>query len=290
MITHKDYEINYANLVKNILDNGEKRKTRNQETRAIFGAQLVIDMSNPTSFMQGYFPLLRGRKMHYNGVIGEMIALLKGPKNVEDFEKEGCNYWKQWAAEPGGCLFDGSEAKGGELELDYGNAWLDFNGVNQIDNLVKTLQENPMDRRMIVSGWRPDRLSELSLPCCHLLYQWFVREGEYLDMIWYQRSVDTMIGLPSDVVLAAVWNIGLARNVGLKPGRITMFLADTHIYEPHVQTAYEYLYRVSKLEKENLPSYVYKPQPGTSLMDMKRSDFLINYDTNIEPLNFEVFA
>ena len=226
------YEANYKKLVKKILDTGELRAGRNGNTKAIFGETLTIDLNSG-------FPLLTGRRIHYKGVFGELAAMLRGPKTLKDFKDYGCNYWDLWARP------DGS------IDIDYGNAWLDFNGVNQLDALVTGLIENPHGRRHVVTGWRPDRLDMVSLPCCHYAYQWYVRDNKYLDMLWHQRSVDTMIGLPSDVVFASAWNIILANEVRLIPGKITFTLGDTHIYEEHLNQAKEYL-EILTLE---LPTY-----------------------------------
>lgn len=223
------YEHDYAQLVKKILAEGDYRQTRNSGTKAIFGQTLTVDTRG-----SNLFPILHGRKMWPNGVLGELAAMLKGPKSLADFEKHGCNYWKDWADE------------NGDIRVDYGNSWLDFNGYNQLDALRDSLLHNRTNRRMLISGWRPDKLKDLSLPCCHLLYQWFVREDEYLDMIWYQRSVDVMVGLPSDVIFAHVWNMMIANNVGLTPGRITFVLGDTHIYQEHFDAAEVYLERADK--------------------------------------------
>lgn len=217
------FEYDYAHLVSNVLTEGEHRETRNHPTNSLFGTSLCFDLQTDG------FPLLQGRKIFYAGVLGEFAALLRRPQSVEDFEKFGCNYWKTWADE------------NGKLVLDYGNAWFDFNGVDQIAALRKALKTNPTDRRMIVSAWRPDRLDSLSLPCCHYSYQFYVRGERYLDMVWTQRSVDVMVGLPSDMVLAAVWLITLANEVGLEPGQCKMDFGDTHIYQSHRAGATEYL-------------------------------------------------
>lgn len=220
----------YSTLINRIMDGGEKRKSRAGNVYSIFGEKLVIDVSEE-------FPLLRGRKLFYKPVLGEFAAMLRGPKSIADFKEFGCNYWDAWGA--------GNE---GLLNLDYGNAWIDFNGVNQLENLVKTINTNPLDRRLIVSGWRPDRLGDLSLPCCHLLYQFYIREGKYIDMIWYQRSVDTMIGLPSDIILAAAWVGILANETGYAPGKVYMMLGDTHIYENHITGTMDYLRALKKVK------------------------------------------
>ncbi len=226
----------YAPLIRKIVTDGEKRETRAGAAYSLFGETLTVDLSKG-------FPLLTGRRMFPRPVLGELAAMLQGPKNVADFKKHGCNYWDAWGKE------DGS------LNLDYGNAWIDFNGVNQIEKLVHTLKTNPTDRRMLITGWRPDKLDELSLPCCHLLYQWYVRENTYLDMAWYQRSVDTMVGLPSDIVLAAAWTIILANQCGFKPGKVTMMLGDTHVYANHMPGVVDYLARLEAYPGYSSPSY-----------------------------------
>lgn len=229
------YELNYRKLVKKILENGEFREGRNGNTISIFGETLKVDISD------GSFPLLTGRRIHYKGVLGELAAMLRGPKTIKDFKDYGCNYWDLWAG------------VNGSINIDYGNAWVNFNGVDQLAELVKGLKENPYGRRHLVTGWRPDRLADLSLPCCHYAYQWYVRKDGILDMMWHQRSVDTMIGLPSDVVFASAWLIILAKEVGLRPGIITFTLGDTHIYEEHIDQAKEYLKTLTcKLPTYNL--------------------------------------
>lgn len=273
----RSYELEYTMLVKRILDNGEVRQTRNAITKALFGCILNIDMSNPKSNTEGYFPLLQGRKLFYKGMLGEFAAMIRGPKHVKDFEKWKCNYWKQWADEDG------------NLRLDYGNTWIDFNGFDQIEELRYLIKNNPMDRRLIVTGWKPDNLNRLSLPCCHILYQWYIRDNMYLDMMWYQRSADTMVGIPSDVVLAATWNIALAKDMGYRPGKISMIFGDTHIYEQHCQLAESYLYEFENKEQKELPSYRHNPEIGKHIKDMLPTDFDISYDPGLL-MKFEVIS
>lgn len=219
----RPFEQDYAALVKEILVNGERRETRNYRTISLFGASLLIDLSDDG------FPLLQGRKIHTRGILGEFAALIRQPTCVADFERWGCNYWKQWADSEG------------QLVLDYGNAWFDLNGYNQIEELKRCLREDLTNRRMIINSWRPDRLAELSLPCCHYSYQFYVRQGKTLDMVWTQRSADMMIGVPSDMVLAATWLITLANEFGFEPGTIKMDFGDVHIYEDHEAGALDYL-------------------------------------------------
>lgn len=215
------FEQDYSQLVRSVLESGEDRPSRNGETVSKFATTLSFDL-------QHEFPLLQGRKMYVEGIFGELAAMLRKPKHIDDFKKWGCNYWGKWA-EP-----DGS------IRVDYGNAWFDFNGVDQIAMLREALIGSPESRRMVISGWRPG--ADLSLPCCHYAYQFYVRDGKYLDMMWIQRSADVMIGIPSDAVFAAAWMIAICQEfTWLTPGRCTMVFGDTHIYAEHVIGAAKYL-------------------------------------------------
>lgn len=222
------FELDYAELVEKVLK-ATYRVGRNGGTLSTFATQLSFDLE------QG-FPMLNVRKMYPQGVFGELAAMLRGPKHIDDFKRWGCNYWDKWA-EP-----DGS------IELDYGNAWLNFNGVNQLEQLREALIGSPESRRMVVTGWRPG--ADLSLPCCHMLYQFYVRDekdGDYLDMLWIQRSADVMVGVPSDAIFAAAWMIAICTEMPwLKPGRCTMVFGDTHIYQEHVENAKIYLQYVKE--------------------------------------------
>ena len=216
------FEYNYCDLIKKILTEGVERNGRNGMTKSLFGTQLKIE-----TLRHGRFPILTGRKMFIKGIVGEMAAFLEGPRDVHDFKKYNCNYWDDFA---------GPE---GQLNIDYGNKWLNFNGINQIEKCIESLSNDPYGRRHIISGWDPSS-EDLTLPCCHYAYQFYV-ENNTLSMIWIQRSVDTMIGLPSDMVLAALMLVLMANKVGLDYGDITMQLGDTHIYAPHFEAAHEYL-------------------------------------------------
>lgn len=231
----------FRSLIINALAQ-DKRETRNAVTQSYFGDHLVID-----SLIHNQFPALLGRKLFLDGIIGEMAAFLKGPKAVKDFKAQGCNYWDDWGD------------KTGKLNVDYGNAWLDFDGVNQLKEVVESLKKDPTGRRHLITGWNPSHLKDLSLPCCHYSYQWYVNDGE-LEMIWNQRSVDIMIGLPSDIVLAAVWNILMAQTVGLRPGRLHFMLGDCHIYESHLEGVDEYLTQMHRTPYMHLPKWELDPK------------------------------
>lgn len=271
------FELTYVSLIREALEQGKVSEGRNGTTTSVFGKTLTIDMSKSAD----RFPLLLGRKMYYKGVLGELTAFLRGASSVEEFEQAGCNYWKQWADE------------NGHLELDYGTSWTDYNGANQLANVITQLKECPNSRRIMMNSWRPDRVinHELSLPCCHYAYQWYVTEDGYLDMIWIQRSVDLMIGLPSDIILAAAMNVLLAQLTYYKPGKITMQLGDCHVYSEHYQGALTYLNRMRSAQffSTDYPMYSIEKRL-TNYQSFDRSSITISsYEPHL-PINFELKA
>ena len=195
----------YKDLLKDVLKNGELRETRNGHTLSLFGTSLTFDMEKIG------LPVLSLRRIFTKGIVGEFRGFLADAKTVQEL---GCPYWKLWAKE------DGS------LNLDYPPR-------EQLDAVIESIKNDPMSRRHIINLWDHTHLDDLSLPCCHFNYQFYVRNGK-LDMIWTQRSVDVAVGLPSDFILAALYVKHIADATGLKPGRITMNFGDTHIYEEHI--------------------------------------------------------
>ena len=266
------FEHSYAQLVSRVLQHGELRHTRNGNTLSTFNAQVVID---DLQFHQ--FPILRGRQMFYKGVLGELAAMLRRHTCNGDFMEQGCRYWSKFADD------DGS------LRVDYGNAWFNFNGVNQIAELKRMLREDPTNRRMIISGWNPANLNKLSLPCCHLLYQFYVTNTNELHMKWYQRSVDVMIGLPSDAIFAAAWLLAICREFGFRPGSIVMDFCDVHIYEEHFEGAQQYIGQWHEVGQYLPPAaYVYTAPAGTDFCTFTQQDIeVINYKS-CPIINFEL--
>jgi thymidylate synthase len=267
----QQFERHYADMIGYILSNGERRQTRNGETISLFGDMLTVPINGTNSF-----PILQGRKMYPQGVFGELAAMLRKPTNIYDFRTWGCNYWDQWAKE------DGS------INVDYGNAW---HADDQIKKLKHALAYDPMNRRMIINGWRPEKLDELDLPCCHMMYQFYVRDGKYLDMLWTQRSVDMMIGLPSDIVFAAAWLIAIANEFSLQPGEIKMSLGDCHIYAEHYEAALQYIKKVccSPLPG-NAPTYRLTSKPGKDFCMFKPSDIALSVYQSHAKLDLELKA
>lgn len=270
----QQFEKDYAKLVQKVLNHGVDKETRNAKTRSLFGEQLKIDTRDSSKLA-----LIQGRKMFPKGVLGELAAILRKPYSIRDFEKWGCNYWKKWAKPDG------------TINVDYGNAW---HAEGQIERLKDKLANDPNDRRMIINAWRPERLDFLDLPCCHYSYQFHVENG-YLNMIWIQRSVDLMIGLPSDILFAHAWLIAIANEFGYKTGVITMQLGDCHLYEQHMSSGNAEAYTNHVLQQsakyENEPHYIYVAEKGKDFCQFEPKDLLITRDYDCGPkLELELYS
>jgi thymidylate synthase len=225
------FEAEYLELVEDVLAYGQDRKCRNGMTKALFGETLII-----RDLQHGRFPLLTQRRIAYKGVFGELAAFVRGATTVGEFKKWGCNYWddnaRAWKMNEGiGQLEDMT------LGQIYGAQWVNWEqtGYNQLRALVSGLKLDPHGRRHILQSYSPTAVA--CLPACHLMAQFFVNDNtEALDCQVYMRSVDLLIGLPSDIVLYAALLIQVAGSIARPPGELIFVFGDTHVYENHIET------------------------------------------------------
>ena len=224
---YSQYCHKYKELVRHILETGTMVDSRNSKTISIPHYSFTIDN------MQDDHKLLL-RKMYYKGVKGEFKTLVSNVQlmNVSQFEDNGCNYWDSWADEKG------------NLNLDY------YNELHPaLENMIDQIRRDPESRRHVISLWNNDHVQNdsLSLPCCwHNLT--FTVVGRVLHLTWSQRSVDTMIGLPSDVYLAYLFMKHVAQSCALEIGSCMFALSNVHVYEPHVENAVKLLDRTTDYE------------------------------------------
>jgi len=215
----------YKDLVNHILQYGTDQSCRNGSQRIIPHWAMTLDFSDPTQDNH----ILKLRKMWYKGIVGEFKTLIDPEPltNVSQFEANGCNYWKAWAAG------DGS------INIDYANQM-----HPQLENLIAQIKADPDSRRHIIDLWNPENVANgsLSLPCCwHNLT--FSVIADVVHLKWTQRSVDTMIGLPADIFLAYKFMQLVCTECDLKMGTCMFSLSNVHIYEEHLEGAAELLDR-----------------------------------------------
>lgn len=232
----------YQDLIKDILENGYETDDRTGTgTIALFGTKLRWDLTKG-------FPAVTTKKLAWKACIAELIWFLSGSTNVNDLRLiqhdsliQGKTVWDENYENQAKDLGYHS----GELGPIYGKQWRDFGGVDQIIEVVDRIKKVPNDRRQIVSAWNPAELRQMALPPCHMFYQFNVRNG-YLDLQWYQRSVDVFLGLPFNIASYATLVHIVAKMCNLIPGDLIFSGGNTHIYMNHVEQCKEILRREPK--------------------------------------------
>lgn len=246
------FEHAYLELVEDVLAMGEGRPSRVGGTRSLFAQILTIsDMEN------GHFPIVTTRQMFPRPIMGELFSFLQGYSDLSSFKAAGCNYWDQNAKAWIGNR--GVAPENWSLGRVYGVQWrfwksTEISGYyDQIEQLVKGIDNDPFGRRHIVTAWNPGELEQMCLPPCHTMFQCYVGTDNSLSMAVTMRSVDLMLGLPADIILYAALLRLICNSTAapLHPGELSFMLGDAHIYENHLQEAKIQVARVPL----NLPEY-----------------------------------
>lgn len=163
--------------------------------------------------------------------------------------------------------------KYGNLGPVYGKQWRDFNGVDQLSNLIEQIKKNPNSRRLIISAWNPAEVDQMALPPCHSFMQFYVAEGK-LSCQLYQRSADVFLGVPFNIASYALFTMMIAQVCDLEPGDFVHTLGDAHIYLNHL----EQINKQIKRSLRPLPKMQINPNVK-SIFDFKYEDFtLLDYN------------
>lgn len=249
----------YLDLMRHVRDNGVYKSDRTGTgTYSVFGHQMRFDLS------QG-FPAVTTKKLHLKSIIHELLWFLTGDTNIGYLKENGVSIWDEWADEKG------------NLGPVYGSQWRSWptaNGghVDQIEQLLKQLGENPDSRRHIVSAWNVACVEDMALPPCHTLFQFYVADGK-LSCQLYQRSADIFLGVPFNIASYALLTMMVAQVTGLQPGDFVHTFGDAHLYVNHMEQVEIQLQR----EPKSLPTMKINSEIS-NLFDFRFGDFeLIDY-------------
>ncbi|AIT75143.1 dTMP synthase [Enterobacteria phage RB55] len=278
----------YQDLIKDIFENGYETDDRTGTgTIALFGTKLRWDLTKG-------FPAVTTKKLAWKACIAELIWFLSGSTNVNDLRLiqhdsliQGKTVWDENYENQAKDLGYHS----GELGPIYGKQWRDFGGVDQIIEVIDRIKKLPNDRRQIVSAWNPAELKYMALPPCHMFYQFNVRNG-YLDLQWYQRSVDVFLGmLPFNIASYATLVHIVAKMCNLIPGDLIFSGGNTHIYMNHVEQCKEILRREPKelceLVISGLPykfRYLSTKEQLKYVLKLRPKDFVLNNYVSHPPI------
>ena len=297
-------EHDYLKLLNDIMTNGvEKTDRTGTGTISVFGRQIRHDMSLG-------FPLLTTKKMAWKSIVTELLWFLRGDTNIKYLVDNGCHVWdgdayknycksfetqslvEQYSFDTDPMtqeMFinkiktdDKFAKKWGELGPIYGSQWRHWGEyeLDQIAILINDLKKNPDSRRLMVTAWNPDDLSNMVLPPCHYGFQVYTRELSYnereqlalqnptvkelcdvngpmtptgwdihniptraISLMWNQRSVDTPLGLPFNIASYALLLELLAMETNMVADELVGNLGDCHIYLNQIDGVKEQLWR-----------------------------------------------
>lgn len=256
----------YLDMLDFIIKNWSDKEDRTWVgTRSIFGYQMRFNLEEG-------FPLVTTKKMFLRGIIHELIWFLKWDTNIRYLVQNNVRIWNEWPFQAylkknnlesefpkysekwslkleefvENIKNDEVFAKEWwELGPVYGKQWRDFWWVDQIENILNQIKNNPDSRRIIVSAWNPPEIEEMAkswLPPCHSLFQFYVQNGK-LSCQLYQRSADTFLWVPFNIASYALLTMMIAQVTGLKVWDFVHTFGDAHIYKNHFNQVNEQLGR-----------------------------------------------
>ena len=264
----------YIEALKHCYNNGTDVESRAGKVRKAFGYQIRFDLEKG-------FPAMTTKKLAWKAVVSELLWFLEGSNDErrlaeilygEDREnlKDKKTIWSQNANSP----YWKSKAKFiGDVGKIYGVQWRNFNGVDQIINLVEGIKNDPNGRRHILSAWNPPDLESMSLPPCHAFSQFFVVNNK-LSCQLYQRSCDMFLGVPFNIASYSLLIHLIAKECSLNVGEFIHTFGDYHIYHEHFEAIKIQINR----EPNHLPDLIFDKK---NIFEYRLNDFML---TNYNPL------
>lgn len=287
---HEEYQ--YLSLIKNCLENGDERQTRNAITYSTFNSTISFNLKEG-------FPLLTTKKVFMRGIFEELIFFLKGQTNSKILEEKGVNIWKPNTTKEfiENCKLNYEE---GDMGPMYGYNWVHFGypyehcntdytdkGYNQLDYVINLLINDPHSRRILMTTYDPSTANKGVLyPCHSIVIQFYVKEIDgkyYVSMNMYQRSVDLACGLPFNIASNALLLNLICDMLNKKIGNtkyyhdtLNIILGDIHVYSQHKENALEQIKRIPfEFPKLNIK------QSYNDITQYKYDDIeLINYQSH----------
>ena len=251
-------EQGYLEILKELVEKAESkgfRDVRDGHKRcSLFGRQLRFNLEES-------FPLMTHKKVFVRGAFEELMWMLRGETDNQILKDKNVHIWDLWEGQ-----IDPDNPT--ELGKIYGDLWRNFGyvageyvltdrngrdiyedcleGFDQIEWVKNEIKTNPSSSRMLVSGWNPqvstNTPKEAVLPCCHVLYQFFVEDGK-LSCQLYQRSGDFIIGNPINIVFYSLLTHLMAQQCDLDVGEFIITFGDVHLYSDQLEMAKEILTR-----------------------------------------------
>lgn len=241
----------YLGALKQVLDTGTQHQDRTGTgTISLFGLQQRYDLRTG-------FPAVTTKRLAWRSVVSELLWFIEGSGDERrlceilhgDRNSEKSTIWTGNATAP---YWQDRARFEGDLGRIYGVQWRNWNGVDQLANLIHDIKTAPYSRRHILSAWNVRELNQMALPPCHVLAQFSVRSvpggRDELSCQMYQRSCDMFLGGPFNIASYSLLTHMIAQVCDLAVGEFVHVLGDAHIYLNHVQQVNE------QLKREPLPA------------------------------------
>ncbi len=279
-------ELQYISLIMDILQNGDTRIDRTGVgTRAVHGRTMRFSLQNNT------IPLLTTKRVPWKSVYGELLWFLSGESNIRPLLLNSITIWSDWPfskyiKKTGSSISlkefeqkirdsEDFAKEWGDLGPVYGVQWRRWQGpdgrtYDQISDLINELKTNPTSRRLLFHGWNVADLDKMALPPCHLLYQFFVKQGKKLSLTLYQRSCDVGLGLPFNIASAALLVHMIANILDMEADELFWVGHDVHLYTNHTDPIQEHFKRTPR----DFPSIAWKRKPK-NIFDYKIDDLTV---------------
>lgn len=278
----------YLDLVKDILENGTVRKDRTGTgTKSVFGRQLRFNLEDG-------FPIVTTKKVFFRSVVSELLWFLEGSNNEHRLaEILRSKPYDEIPLDKRRTIWTDNFNKQGKdlgyangyLGPIYGVQWRNWNDIDQIQNAIDDIKNNPFSRRILVSAWNVDDIPDMALPPCHLMFQFYVEPDENgkpskLSLCWTQRSVDVALGLPFNIASYSLLLCLVAEVTNLEPHEVICNLGDTHIYLDHIEPLKQQIQnKLYKLPTLKIPEV--KDLNIETIKKLKVDDFILeNYQCN----------
>lgn len=266
----------YLELVNEVLQHGEEKSDRTGTgTISVFGVQKKYDLREG-------FPMVTTKKVRFDAILRELLWFLKGSTNINDELTQHTPIWDAWADE------------NGDLGPIYGKQWIKWEKfvwdeetqqhrveyINQIEQAIDLIKNNPDSRRILVSAWNVADLPKMALYPCHTFFQFYVVNGR-LDCQLYQRSADIALGVPYNIASYSLLLAMIAKECNLMPGIFVHTIGDAHIYSNHVEGLKKQLAR----KTHSLPTLNIADKP---FWDLTFEDFQLEGYTHDKFIKFPV--
>jgi thymidylate synthase len=242
------WETDYQDLLLHVMDKGELRDDRTGVgTKSIFHATLNLDISDQ-------IPVFTTKKVAWKAIVSELLWFLEGSTDERRLAEIHYGTNRESLVGKRTIWTDNADNQGkekGYINTDtvkelgpvYGKQWRDWDGKDQIGDLIHNLKNNPHSRRHVLSAWNVSDLDKMSLPPCHMFAQFYVDNDGGLSCQLYQRSADLFLGVPFNIASYSLLTYILAKETDLKPKELSWVAGDAHIYTNHFDAVREQLSR-----------------------------------------------